>query len=77
MHVSLAMKTLFLLALVTVWCKPASAADFPAPYNSENDTNATPSSTTETLNETQMRDLLAYLMHAAPVPLPPVAKGNH
>jgi putative membrane-bound dehydrogenase-like protein len=43
------MKTLFLFVLVTAWCGPAIAADFPAPYNSENDTNATPLSAAEAL----------------------------
>jgi putative membrane-bound dehydrogenase-like protein len=49
MHVFRLINMLLLLVLVTIWCGPLFAADFPAPYNSENDTNATPPSAAEAL----------------------------
>ena len=46
-HVYQTMKYLFCVLLVALLCGFASAADFPAPYNSEKDTNASPPSATE------------------------------
>src|SRR5262245_19442536 len=43
------MNVFFRVATLAWWCGLAAAADFPAPYNSEKDTNAAPPSAAEAL----------------------------